>query len=156
MRYQRQTSTAIATCCKTWELLIVLILVLVPTEGTKVRLYPFAIPPSKHPNQARTLVHPPPELGPAFGGKTARWAGYRGGITASGLDAYNASNLGDVVWPQFPVMYSIEDTVGLIQNRSWLYLSDISNYVPGDTDECATNLNPNPKPNLNPDPNPKP
>ena len=108
------------------------------TGANKVRLCPFAIPPSKHPNQARTLVHPPPELGPAFGGETAHWAGYRGGISAPSLDAYNASDLGDVVWPQFPIMYTIENTLEILQNRTWLYLSDISNYVPGDTDDCST------------------
>ena len=121
----------------TFSCALVLVLAVINADANKVRLCPFAIPPSKHPNQARTLVHPPPELGPAFGGETAHWAGYRGGIVASGLDAYNASDLGDVVWPQFPVMYTIENTLQILQNRTWLYLSDISNYVPGDRDDCS-------------------
>ena len=106
---------------------------LVVCTGDKVRLFPFAVPPAKHPNQERTLVHPPPALVPAFGGDVAHWAGYRGELAGFALDVYNASGLGDVVWPQFPVMYTLNKTVGLFQNRSWLYLSDVSNYVPGGT-----------------------
>ena len=74
--------------------------------GSKVRVFPWAVSPAQHPNQQRTWVNPPPGLGPAYGGSPAHFAGYRGGISAAALDAYNASGLGDVVWPQYPVMYT--------------------------------------------------
>lgn len=68
------------------------------------------------------------------------WSAYRGDLSDAALDAYNASGLGDVVWPQWPVLADQNKSVLTARlrdmKRRGLWLTDISNYVPGDPSEC--------------------
>lgn len=129
--------------------------VMVPSVGAHLG------PPYACPAQRRTWAHPPQALGPATGGMAVQFAGFRGAISESALATYNQSGLGTVIWPQYNVMYSVcdmprsvrsfffvvtrshrrarqklDDWISLLQDRPWLWLADISNYVPGDNGVC--------------------
>ena len=95
-------------------------------------IYPHISLPHENPAQQRAWT----KVSPALLDGPPRFAGYRGAIDGTALDAYNRSDLGNVVWPQYPVMYNLNETIDELVRRPWLWLSDISNYVPGDTNVC--------------------
>ena len=78
-----------------------------------IHIYPARTVPADHPAQQRAWTKVSPKLldGPS------RFAGYRGGISGAALDAYNSSDLGSVVWPQYPILYSIDATIDEIVKR---------------------------------------
>ena len=131
-----------------------------------VRLYPELNDPFANPAQQRAWTKPPraltvsaapPPPQPHSPGHPTHpalnwsdwqpnkphWSAYRGGLSSSALDSYNESGLGDVVWPQWPVLVDHTPTGNTSLKaeledmaRRGLWLTDISNYVPGDPSEC--------------------
>ena len=111
------------------RILYLLVVASVQLAESKIRLCAHDVDLQNHPNQKRTHTSPPVISSPLF-------MGYRGGISKDALDRYNETNLGTAVWPQYPVLASIDDSIKELESRPWLWLVDISNYVPGDTDDC--------------------
>jgi hypothetical protein len=104
-----------------------------PHPAAALELYPLANDPFASPTGTRAWTKPPQGLA----ANKPHWSAYRGDLSAAALDNYNASGLGDVVWPQWPVLTSpaLATELAGVQKRG-LWLTDISNYVPGDPSDC--------------------
>lgn len=107
----------------------------VAAPAAAVAVYPASFDPFTNPLRRMSWVQPPR----AWANSTCHFSAWRGGLGADALDKYNASGLGDVIWPQWPVLIANESTLrtqlqGLKARGLWL--TDISNYVPGDPSDC--------------------
>jgi hypothetical protein len=103
------------------------------SDAPALRLYPWRDEPLSSPVQRRHFVKAPTVFG-----NTTHFCGYRGNADAADLDAYEATGLGNVVWPAFPFLYTPNLTGRLDDiKRRGMVLVDVSNYVPGDTDNCG-------------------
>eukprot|EP00040_Diaphanoeca_grandis_P044167 m.270164 g.270164 ORF g.270164 m.270164 type:complete len:1053 (-) comp88335_c0_seq1:367-3525(-) len=112
-----------------WGLFGISVLIHWVDTATTLSFYPLANDPFQNPATQIAWTKPPK----GWSSPTVHFCGYRGGLSASALDTYNASGLGDVVWPQWPVLISktlADDLQGVASRGLWLV--DISNYVPGD------------------------
>ena len=147
VRARRVRAHMSARCCVMREMRLRLLLVLLPTYASQLQaapsqpqppfaLYPLANDPFANPAQVRAWTKPPS----GWAERKPHFCAYRGGLAASGLDTYQNASLGDVVWPQWPVL-ALDDLATLrlqledIRKRG-LWLVDISNYVPGDPSDC--------------------
>ena len=98
-----------------------------------LRLYPLRDEPLSSPVQQRHWVK-----APSVFGNTTHFCGYRGNADSADLDAYEATGLGNIIWPAYPFLYTPNLTGRLDDiKRRGMVLVDVSQYVPGDTDDCG-------------------
>ena len=93
--------------------------------------------PAANPESDRHHVQAPPAA--LFPRGRTRFSGYRGGCDAAALASYRASGLGDILWPQYPILNQNDAALEACLQRvadAGLAMVDVSNYVPGDTDVC--------------------
>ena len=96
------------------------------------RLYVQPEDPHSNPVQHRHFAKSP------VWGNVTLFGAYRGNAVSADLDAYQAIGLGDLVWPPFPFMYAPNLTGRLDDiKRRGMKLVDVSQYIPGDTDNCG-------------------
>eukprot|EP00049_Salpingoeca_infusionum_P009768 m.165988 g.165988 ORF g.165988 m.165988 type:complete len:1012 (-) comp14438_c1_seq7:229-3264(-) len=126
-----------------WACLVTLILLLVCRSG-HAAVYPYAFSPFDNPQVLRNFVQPPPR---SVIGNVTRFAASRGlplnstGYVVNYEEAiYNMTTLfdiGDVLWPTFNFLYApnLNSTLQALKNANIL-VTDIWDYVPGDTDDC--------------------
>ena len=106
-----------------------------PARGTAI--CPTFPEPHTNPESARHHVQAPAAA--LFPRGRTRFSGYRGSCDPTALAAYNASGLGDVLWPQYPIFNQNDVALKTCLQRvadAGLAMVDVSNYVPGDTDVC--------------------
>ena len=119
-------------------MMLPLVLLLAARTGVATRLYPELNRPSDNPRQQQAWTKVPMSVA-GSAERPCLFAAYRGALDSpAALDAYNATRLGTVVWPQYPVLYdpNLSATLDSLVTRG-LWLADISNYVPGDMDTCS-------------------
>lgn len=111
---------------------VVLFTTMALSTQAQVKVYPYRMLPSHHPDYNRYAVKSPgPEL---FGGKT-EFTSLRNmsGEFKKNLRLWvDRDQLGNVLWPHYPMIY--QDNLGEIVNeinRRHLYLFDLWGYVPG-------------------------
>ena len=103
---------------------------LIAPVAAVVRLYPFINDPTANPQQHRAWIKAPISLT-----NSVRFAAYRGALDAKDLDAHATTGLGDAVWPTYYALHDLNKTIDSLLSRH-LWLVDVSNYLPGDTDVC--------------------
>ena len=106
------------------------------TGTALVQLYPSRNDPFSNPAQQRAWTKPPN----LWASPKPHFAGYRGPLNGTLLDAYNATGLGDAVWPTWQVLAtgSLDELRVQLQDfaRRGLWLVDLWGYIPGDPDNC--------------------
>jgi hypothetical protein len=98
-----------------------------------LRLYPLRDDPLASPVQHRHWVK-----APSVFGNTTHFCGYRGNADWADLEAYQASGLGNIIWPTYGFLLTPNLTGRLDDiKRRGMVLVDLWDYVPGDSDNCG-------------------
>eukprot|EP00939_MAST-03C_sp_MAST-3C-sp1_P000297 g297.t1 len=98
------------------------------------RIYPEFTEPLDNPILENHHILPPSSK--TFPRGHVRFSGYRGGCSEKEFLSYLSFDIGDVWWPQYPVLSGNLGACLDLVTKYNLTMVDVSNYVPGDTDVC--------------------